>query len=169
MPPPMTLPTYDPDQAERWMHLALEEARRSSEQDEVPVGCIVVDGEGRITGRGGDLRQASADPWGHAEVRAIREAAATQGDWRLDGHTLVVTLEPCPMCAGLILMARVGRVVYGASNDKWGAAGARLDLLGSGAFPHRPEVHGGILAGECARLLTDYFAARRATPRNKVS
>lgn len=147
------------------MRLAIEEAQRAAEGNEVPVGCIVINGEGRVTGRGGDLRQATADPWGHAEIRAIREAAAAQGDWRLDGHTLVVTLEPCPMCAGLILMARVGRVVFGATNDKWGAAGARLDLLGGGAFPHRPEIRSGVLATECAQLLTDYFSARRAAAR----
>lgn len=167
MPPPLPLPPYDPAGAERWMKLAIEEGRRSADSDEVPVGCIVIDGEGRVTGRGGDLRQASADPWGHAEIRAIREAAAVQGDWRLDGHTLIVTLEPCPMCAGLILMARVGRVIYGAVNDKWGAAGTRLNLLGSGAFPHRPEVRGGILADDCARLLSDYFSARRAAAKKK--
>lgn len=165
MPAPMILPPYDPAAAERWMAWAIEEAHKAAAADEVPVGCVVIDGEGRITGRDGDRRQAEADPWGHAEVHAIRQAASAQGDWRLDGHTLVVTLEPCPMCAGLILMARVGRVIYGAMNDKWGAAGTRLDLLGSGAFPHRPEIHGGVLADDCARLLTDYFAARRAAAR----
>jgi tRNA(adenine34) deaminase len=146
------------------MRLALDEARNAERNDEVPVGCIVLDAAGRITGRGGDLRQSSADPWGHAEIRAIRKAAAVQGDWRLDGHTLVVTLEPCPMCAGLILMARIGRVIYGATNDKWGAAGTRLELLRSGAFPHQPEVMGGILRESCASLLSNYFSKRRDRP-----
>jgi tRNA(adenine34) deaminase len=146
------------------MRLALDEARGAAGHDEVPVGCIVVNPDGVVTGHGGDTRQAAADPWGHAEFHAIRQAAATQGDWRLDGHTLVVTLEPCPMCAGLILMARVGRVVFGARNDKWGAGGTRLDLLGAGVFPHRPEIHGGILAEEGAKTLSEYFARRRRGP-----
>jgi tRNA(adenine34) deaminase len=158
----IALPPYDPAQAADWMRLALEEAERARDADEVPVGCIVIDPAGNVSGRGGDTRQGAADPWGHAEVHAIRAAAAAQGDWRLDGHTLVVTLEPCPMCAGLILMARVGRVIYGAPNHKWGAAGARADWLRESPFPHRPEVYGGVLAEPCARILSYYFAARRA-------
>ncbi|MCH8332772.1 nucleoside deaminase [Candidatus Sumerlaeota bacterium] len=142
---------------------ALAEAGRAFEQDEVPVGCLVFDGQGNVAGSGRDQRQAAADPLGHAEVSALREAARRQGDWRLDGHTLVVTLEPCPMCAGLILMARVGRVIYGASNTKWGAAGTKVDLLGGGEFPHKPEVIGGVLADPCGKILTEYFAKRRSS------
>lgn len=158
-PPP--LPPHDPARALEWMRLALAEAEVACERDEPPVGCIVVDPSGRIVGGGGDCRMRTADPLAHAEVLAIRQAASLQGDWRLDGHTLIVTLEPCPMCAGAILMARVGRVIYGARNDKWGCAGTRIDLLGAGRFPHRPEVHGGVLAEPCAEILGRYFRERR--------
>lgn len=143
------------------MREAIGEARRAAEADEVPVGCIVIDAGNQIVSRGRDARQAPGDPLAHAEVAAIREAARLLGDWRLDGHTLVVTLEPCPMCAGLILMSRIGRVIYGAPNTKWGASGTRVDLLGGNFFPHRPEVIGGILSGECGELLSQYFARRR--------
>lgn len=164
MPVPAPLPPLNPAQAEAWMTEALAEARLAMEANEVPVGCVVVDAAGRVVGRGGDARQAAGDPMAHAEVLAIREAAETQGDWRLDGHTLVVTLEPCPMCAGLILMSRIGRVIYGAASDKWGAAGSRLDLLGSGAFPHKPEVVAGVKAEPCAAVLSEYFARLRGSP-----
>jgi tRNA(adenine34) deaminase len=161
MSDPRPLPAYDPAAAEQWMRQALDEARAAMDRNEVPVGCVVVAPDGRVAGRGQDRRQAAADPLGHAEVEAIRAAAAAQDDWRLDGHTLVSTLEPCPMCAGLILLARIGRVVFGAPNHKWGAAGTRLDLLASDRFPHRPEVIGGLLASPCAQLLSDYFRRRR--------
>lgn len=144
------------------MREALAEAERSLARDEVPVGCLVINPEGRITGRGGDDRQHRADPLAHAEVAAIREAAAAQGDWRLDGHTLVVTLEPCPMCAGLILMSRVGRIIYGATNDKWGASGTKIHLLDGGHFPHKPELISGVLPEPCAEILGRYFSNRRS-------
>jgi tRNA(adenine34) deaminase len=143
------------------MREALAVAREAAARDEVPVGCVIADAEGRVVARAGDARQSGADPLAHAEWLALRAAAAAQGDWRLDGMTLVVTLEPCPMCAGAILMSRVGRIVYGARSDKWGAAGTRADWLGGGAFPHRPEVIGGELAEECAEVLSRYFKARR--------
>lgn len=155
------LPPFDPARAEGWMEEALAEAEAAFARDEAPVGCLVIDAAGRVTGRGGDDRQAMADPLAHAEVTAIREAAGVQGDWRLDGHTLVVTLEPCPMCAGLILMSRIGRVIYGARSEKWGCAESRIDLLTGGHFPVKPEVIGGILAKPCGEILTRYFAARR--------
>ena len=167
---PPAPPPHDPLSAEEWMRLALAEAEAAFERDEPPVGCVVIDPDGRVAGRGRDGRQTGSDPLAHAEVGAIREAARQQGDWRLDGYTLAVTLEPCPMCAGLILMARVGRVLYGASNTKWGAAGTKLDLLGAGVFPHRPEVLGGILAEPCGSILSRYFSLRRgsdATERPK--
>ncbi len=156
-----TLQIYDPVLAEGWMGEAIAAGREAMAADEVPVGCVIYDAEGRLMARAGDRRQGGADPLAHAEVLAIREAAARQGDWRLDGMTLVVTLEPCPMCAGVILMARVGRVIFGAASDKWGAAGSRADWLGSGLFPHKPEVIGGVRAGECGRMLSDYFRGRR--------
>ena len=154
--------TAHPD-LERWMRVALEEARAGRALGEPPVGCVILDIEGREVARAHDERQRRADPLAHAECRALSLAARAQGDWRLDGYTLLVTLEPCPMCAGAILMARVARVVFGAASDKWGAAGSRLDLLGSGAFPHRPEVVGGVLADACGALLSEYFRTRRAS------
>ena len=159
MPP---LSPYDHTQAESWMLQALEVAREALALNEVPVGCLILDDQGRELARAHDARQGGADPLAHAEWLALRQAAARQGDWRLDGMTLVVTLEPCPMCAGAILMARVGRVIFGAPSSKWGAAGTRADWLGSGLFPHKPEVFGGILAPQCSALLSQYFQARRA-------
>ena len=143
------------------MREALEEAQAAADANEVPVGCLVLDREGRAAGRGRDARQAGADPLSHAEVTAIREAARRQGDWRLDGFTLVVTLEPCPMCAGLILMSRIGRVIYGAANQKWGASSTNVDLLTGAHFPHKPEVVAGVLAEPCAEILSLYFKRQR--------
>lgn len=143
------------------MREAIVVATEAPGEDEVPVGCVIYDAQGKILARAFDRRQHGADPLAHAEVLAIREAAKAQGDWRLDGMTLVVTLEPCPMCAGAILMARVGRVIYGATSPKWGAAGSRADWLTAGVFPHRPEVIGGILADECGKLLTEHFRNHR--------
>lgn len=155
------LPPFDRAWAERAMGDALREAECAAARDEPPVGALVFAPDGRIVGGAGDCRQRTADPWAHAEILAIRQAASILGDWRLDGHTLVVTLEPCPMCAGLILMSRVGRVIYGAANDKWGCAGTQLDLLGATCFPRRPEVVGGVRAEECAEILGRYFKRRR--------
>jgi tRNA(adenine34) deaminase len=155
------LPPYDVALAQAWMREALEAAREAMAADEAPVGCVVYDAQGRPLARAHDARQHGADPLAHAEWLALRQAAARQGDWRLDGMTLVVTLEPCPMCAGAILMARVGRVIFGAPSPKWGAAGSRADWLGAGLFPHKPEVIGGVMAEECGALLTKYFTARR--------
>ncbi|HOE96565.1 MAG TPA: nucleoside deaminase [Candidatus Sumerlaeota bacterium] len=146
---------------EAWMDLALAEAEAALAHDEVPVGCVIADGSGAIVARAHDARQAAADPLAHAELLALRQAAAAQGDWRLDGMTLVVTLEPCPMCAGSILMARIARVVFGARSPKWGAAGSRADWLGSGVFPHRPEVIGGIREAPCGEVLSRYFRRLR--------
>lgn len=156
------LPPYSPVQAESWMREAILVAREAMTRDEAPVGCLIFDHAGREMARAHDARQGGADPLAHAEWLALRQAAARQGDWRLDGMTLVVTLEPCPMCAGAILMARVGRVIFGAASPKWGAAGSRADWLGAGAFPHKPEVIGGILVEECAAPLSEYFRARRS-------
>ncbi len=156
------LPPYDPAQAEVWMQEALKEAESAALRNEVPVGCVIVNNLGEIVARAGDDRQAKADSFAHAEIIALREAAARQGDWRLDGHTLVVTLEPCPMCAGAILMARVGRVIFGASSDKWGAAGSRIQLLDGKHFPHKPEVVSGIEADAAAELLKQYFLGMRS-------
>lgn len=151
------LPPYDPAQAEAWMREALALAEQARQIDEVPVGCVIYDAGGQRLAGAYDLRQAEANPLAHAEWLALHEAGRTQGDWRLDATTLVVTLEPCPMCAGAILMSRVGRIIYGASSPKWGAAGSCSDWLGAGSFPHKPEVISGLLAEECGALLSEYF------------
>lgn len=144
------------------MREALAEAVAALETDDVPVGAVVVDAEGRIIGRGRNERERLADPTAHAEVVALRQAAAATGDWQLSGCSLVVTLEPCVMCAGAILSARIPRVVFGAWDDKAGAAGSVLDLLRERSLPIRvDEVVGGVLADESAELLSRFFRGRR--------
>lgn len=140
---------------------ALAQARRAGERGEVPIGAVVIDAEGVVIGIGSNAREATHDPTAHAEVVAIREAAARRTDWRLDGCTLAVTLEPCPMCAGAAWLSRVDRVVFGAWNEEYGAAGSLWDVLRDGRLNHRPEVVAGVLADECADLLASFFAARR--------
>lgn len=142
------------------MNEALALAAEAAEDGEIPVGAIVVDRDGRIIGRGRNRRE-SGDPLGHAELYAIAEAARAIGDWRLEGTTMVVTLEPCAMCAGALVLARVGRVVFGASDPKAGACGSVLDVTGEPRLNHRPQVAGGLLAPECGGLLSAFFAARR--------
>ncbi len=148
----------------RWgvaMREALREARAASATSDVPVGAVVLDGSGAVVGRGRNRREEDADPTGHAEVRALREAAATRGGWRLDGCTLVVTLEPCTMCAGAAVLARVERVVFGAFDEKAGAVGSLWDVVRDRRLNHRPEVVSGVLAGESSALLTQFFGGRR--------
>ncbi|NRG41424.1 hypothetical protein GTU73_16235 [Rathayibacter sp. VKM Ac-2804] len=143
------------------MRLALDEARRAAEWGDVPVGAVVVDPDGAVIGRGRNERELHRDPTAHAEVVALREAAAARGDWQLAGCTLVVTLEPCAMCAGAILASRLDRVVFGAWDEKAGAAGSVHDLLRDRRLHHVVEVYPGLRADEGARLLLDFFAARR--------
>ncbi|PIO50842.1 tRNA-specific adenosine deaminase [Leucobacter sp. OAMLP11] len=144
------------------MGLALAEARRASAEGEIPVGAIVVDAAGAVVGTGRNAREAVPDPTAHAEVLAIRAAAAGIGDRVLDGCTLVVTLEPCVMCAATILAARIPRVVFGAWDEKAGAVGSVYDLLRDGRLPHAvPEVVAGVRADEAAELLRDFFEQRR--------
>lgn len=140
---------------------ALDEARAAAAAGEVPIGAVVVAADGTVIGTGRNEREATHDPTAHAEVVAIREAAAALGTWRLDGATLAVTLEPCPMCAGAAWLSRVDRVVFGAWNEEYGAAGSLWDVLRDGRLNHRPEVVAGVLADECAALLSDFFASRR--------
>jgi len=142
------------------MRQALEQARIAAGEDEVPVGAVVVSGE-NVVGRGRDSRMALRDPTAHAEVLALREAAKCLGDWRLENCEIFVTLEPCPMCAGAILLARVRALYFGASNPKFGAVGTRLNVLGKHGWNHQVQVFGGILADDCARLLADYFQTKR--------
>ena len=144
------------------MGLALHQAREAFEAGEIPVGALVLDADGVVIGAGGNARESVPDPTGHAEVLAIREAAAARGSRMLDGCTLVVTLEPCVMCAGTILAARIERVVIGAWDEKAGAVGSVYDLLRDGRLPHAvPEVVGGVRADECAALLRAFFERRR--------
>jgi len=125
------------------------------------VGCVVLDRTGAVIGRGHNAREAYGDPTAHAEIIALRDAAATVGQWRLTGCTLVVTLEPCAMCAGAIVLSRVDRLVYGAIDPKAGAVGSLWDLVRDRRLNHRPEVVGGVLAEECAELLRAFFADHR--------
>ena len=145
---------------EHWMHAAIEEAQRALDHDDVPIGAVVVR-EGVVIGAGHNERERRQDPTAHAEAIALRAAAAALGSWRVLDATLYVTLEPCAMCAGAIVLARVPRVVYGCTDPKAGAAGSVLDVLGEPRLNHRPHVEGGVLAAECAALLTAFFAARR--------
>jgi tRNA(adenine34) deaminase len=149
---------------EELMRLALDEARAALLSDDVPVGAIVLDASGVVIGRGRNERELHRDPTAHAEIVAIREAAAALDDWHLTGCTLVVTLEPCVMCAGAILAARVPTVVFGAWDDKAGASGSVYDILRDRRMNHRSEVFAGVLETECALLLTQFFEdpARRA-------
>ncbi len=144
------------------MGLALHQAREAFDAGEIPVGALVLDADGVVIGAGGNARESVPDPTGHAEVLAIREAAVARGSRMLDGCTLVVTLEPCVMCAGTILAARIERVVIGAWDEKAGAVGSVYDLLRDGRLPHAvPEVVGGVRADECAALLRAFFERRR--------
>ena len=132
---------------------------------DVPVGAVILGPGGAIVARAHNQREEQRDPTAHAEIVALRAAAAAAGGWRLDGHTLVVTLEPCTMCAGAVTAARLARVVYGAEDPKAGAAGSLWDVLRDARLNHRPEIIGGILASECGALLRDFFAARRPHAR----
>ena len=143
------------------MRRALDEARAADAAGDVPVGAIVVDEAGSVIGRGHNQREAAHDPTAHAEVLAIRAAARLRRSWRLDGCTLVVTLEPCTMCAGASVLARLSRVVYGALDPKAGAVGSLWDVVRDRRLNHRPEVVAGVLAGECEQLLSEWFEQRR--------
>lgn len=144
------------------MRSALDEARAAQASDDVPVGAVVLDEHGAVLGRGRNRREADLDPTAHAEVVALREAARERGTWRLEGCTLVVTLEPCTMCAGAIGLSRLDRLVFGAFDEKAGAVGSLWDVLRDRRLNHRPEVVAGVLADECAAVLLDFFAAQRS-------
>lgn len=143
------------------MRLALDEARAALATSDVPIGAVVVDESGAVVGRGRNEREAAADPTAHAEVVALREAARARGEWRLDGCTLVVTLEPCTMCAGAAVLARVDRVVFGAWDPKAGAVGSLWDVVRDRRVNHRPEVVSGVLAEESTALLLEFFGDQR--------
>jgi tRNA(adenine34) deaminase len=146
--------------AERMMKLAVERAREAERHGDVPIGAVIVRGE-EVLAAAGNERELRADPTAHAEILAIRAAAEALGGWRLPGATLYVTLEPCAMCAGAIVLARIPSIVFGAPDPKAGAAGSVLDVLAEPALNHRPEVTAGVLEAECAALLRQFFADRR--------
>jgi tRNA(adenine34) deaminase len=145
---------------ETWMREALALARDAGARGEVPVGAVAVL-DGRVIGRGANARESARDPTAHAELLAVQEAARTLGRWRLSGVTVVATLEPCAMCAGAMVLARIDRLVYGASDPKAGAAGSILDLAQDARLNHRFAVERGVLAEESAELLRSFFRARR--------
>jgi tRNA(adenine34) deaminase len=148
------------------MRLAMAEAAATGPEtrqaEDIPVGAVIFDEAGTVIARARNRREIDRDPTAHAEILAIRQAARALGSWRLTGLTLVVTLEPCTMCAGAVTAARLARLVYGAEDPKGGAAGSLWDVLRDTRLNHRPEVIGGILAAECGDLLRDFFTARRA-------
>lgn len=143
------------------MDLALAEAARATTHEDVPVGAVVVDEDGRVIGTGHNRREVDEDPLGHAELIALRTAAEATGRWRLDGCTLVVTLEPCVMCAGALVGSRIARLVYGAFDEKAGGVGSVWDIPRDRAALHHPEVYAGVRAEESAALLREFFTARR--------
>jgi tRNA(adenine34) deaminase len=142
------------------MRIALGEAERALDHDDVPIGAVLVR-DREVLAAAHNERELRQDPTAHAEIIALREAAGASGSWRLSGTVVYVTLEPCAMCAGALVLARVARVVFGASDPKAGACGSVLDVLGEARLNHRPDVAGGLLALECGALLSDFFAARR--------
>lgn len=145
---------------EHFMRLAIREAELALAHEDVPVGALVVH-EGEVIGAGHNERELRGDPTAHAELIALREAARTLGSWRVLDSVLYVTLEPCAMCAGAMVLARIPRVIYGTADPKAGAAGSVLDVLREPRLNHRPEIAGGLLATECAALLTAFFGSRR--------
>ena len=145
------------------MEISLEQARFSSKASgDVPVGAVVLDEAGRLVGIGSNRRELLTDPVGHAEIVAIKSAARALGKWRLDGCTLVVTLEPCAMCAGAIAQSRISRLVFGAFDEKAGAVGSLMDVLRDPRAPHKVEVISGVMKEECAFLMAEFFKERRA-------
>jgi tRNA(adenine34) deaminase len=143
------------------MRLALDEARAALATSDVPIGAVVVDPAGEVVGRGRNRREADGDPTAHAELAALRQAAETRGEWRLIGCTLVVTLEPCTMCAGATVLSRVDRLVFAAYDDKAGAVGSLWDVVRDRRLNHRPEVLAGVLADESSALLRTFFDGHR--------
>jgi tRNA(adenine34) deaminase len=143
------------------MRAALDEAKIALESGDVPIGAVILDPGGSVMARGHNVREREGDPTGHAELVAVRRAAQALGAWRLDGCTLVVTLEPCTMCAGAVVLSRLDRLVFGAFDPKAGAVGSLWDVVRDRRLNHRPEVVAGVLAEQCSGLLDDFFAHQR--------
>ncbi|GAA1825864.1 nucleoside deaminase [Nesterenkonia flava] len=158
----MAFSPRDPAQQHSLLGRCLELASQAPKTGDVPVGALVVDPEGRLLGEGFNTRERDDDPSGHAEVNALRAAARTRGTWRLDGCVLAVTLEPCPMCAGAISQARIAQVIFGAWDEKAGAAGSVFDVLREPRLNHWVEVHPGVRAEECAAQLREFFERFRS-------
>lgn len=154
------------DDNTRYMQYAINEARRALEVNEIPVGCVIVH-EGEIIGKAHNQREVLQDPTAHAEILAITQAAAHFKSWRLENTKLYVTLEPCPMCAGAIILARIAEVYFGAYDPKAGACGTLMNLLEDGRFNHQPAVHPGIMAAECGALLSNFFKRIRQEGRTR--
>ena len=146
-----------------WMGSALDCAVDAASRGDIPIGALVANADGQVVAMAGNRREIDGDPTAHAEILALRLAAQEIGDWRLDGCTLVVTVEPCPMCAGAAVLARIATLVIGAWNDEYGAAGSRWDVVRDRRMNHRIEVIGGVRSDECAGLLTNFLDDRRAT------
>ncbi|HEL1672788.1 TPA: tRNA adenosine(34) deaminase TadA [Streptococcus suis] len=155
---------YRHEEKEYFMTQALQEARKSLEKDEIPIGCVIVK-DGQIIGRGHNAREELNQAIMHAEVMAIQEANRVEGNWRLLDSTLFVTIEPCVMCSGAIGLARIPQVVYGATNQKFGAAGSLYDILTDERLNHRVKVETGILEAECANIMQDFFGQRRESQK----
>jgi tRNA(adenine34) deaminase len=153
---------------ERYMRMALDAARIAEENGDVPIGAVIVH-EGRVIGRAYNQREQLKDPTAHAEIIALTQAAAALGLWRLHGGTIYVTLEPCPMCAGALVMARLDRLVYGCTDPKAGACGSLYDICRDGRLNHRLAVTTGVLAEDCAALLQEFFLARRKTNGGSIA
>lgn len=150
-----------PQHFEAPMRRALAQAEQAAAEGEIPIGAVVLDPQGNVLASAHNSREASHDPTAHAEVLALRAAAERQQSWRLDGCTLVVTLEPCPMCAGAAVMSRIGTLVFGAWNDEYGAAGSRWDLVRDRRLNHQVEVFSGVLADECGAMVREFLDSRR--------
>ena len=147
------------------MSVAIDEAHVGVAEGEIPIGAVVLGPDGGVIARAHNRREGSHDPTAHAEVLALRQAAAHLGRWRLDDCTMVVTMEPCPMCAGAVVMSRLGRLVFGAWNEEYGAAGSRWDLVRDRRLNHRAEVVGGVRADECGAIVTSFMSAHRPAAR----
>lgn len=152
---------------EKYMKAAVREAKKALALGEVPIGCVIVY-EGRIIGRGYNRRVTDKSVLSHAEINAVKKACKRMGDWRLEGCTLYVTLEPCPMCAGAIVQARIPRVVIGCMNPKAGCAGSVLNLLGEKGFNHQAETERGIMGEECSQMMKDFFKELRKRDKHGV-
>ncbi|MCR5505900.1 MAG: tRNA adenosine(34) deaminase TadA [Bacilli bacterium] len=153
------------NELEKFMSIALKEANKAKEIDEVPIGCIIVK-DGKVIAKSFNKREHNQDPTGHAEIKTLQKAAKKLNSWRLEGCDLYVTLEPCIMCSGAIIQARIRRVIFGAYDSKGGGLGSSINVLDAHNINHHPEVIGGVLKEECAKILSEYFKEKRLSKKN---